>query len=121
MPHDHRYTVLIEPLPEKEGGGFVTTVPDLPGCMSDGDTWRAAADNAADAIDSWKEEAREQGRPVPQPGAGAGQWRQRVPRKLHEKLRFIARSEGVSLNALMMNVLSEFTGKRTKGGSGDEV
>ena len=44
-----------------------------------------------------------------------------MPRKLHEKLRFIARSEGVSLNALMMNVLSEFAGKRTKGGSGDEV
>ena len=32
------YPVLIEPLPAEEGGGFVATVPDLPGCMSDGDT-----------------------------------------------------------------------------------
>jgi hypothetical protein len=32
------YAVVIEPLTDEEGGGFVATVPDLPGCMSDGDT-----------------------------------------------------------------------------------
>ena len=32
------YPVLIEPLPVEDGGGFVATVPDLPGCMSDGET-----------------------------------------------------------------------------------
>ena len=37
------YAVLIEPLSEEDGGGFVATVPDLPGCMSDGDTREAAA------------------------------------------------------------------------------
>jgi hypothetical protein len=32
------YRVLIEPLVPEDGGGFVATAPDLPGCMSDGET-----------------------------------------------------------------------------------
>ncbi|WP_347338750.1 type II toxin-antitoxin system HicB family antitoxin [Bradyrhizobium nanningense] len=32
------YKIIIEPLSEEDGGGFVATVPDLPGCMSDGAT-----------------------------------------------------------------------------------
>jgi hypothetical protein len=32
------YPVVVEPLPIEEGGGFIATVPDLPGCMSDGAT-----------------------------------------------------------------------------------
>ena len=46
------YTVVIEPLSEEDGGGFVATVPDLPGCMSDGDTREEAARNIEDAIRS---------------------------------------------------------------------
>jgi hypothetical protein len=34
-PH---YNVVVEPLSKEDGGGFVATVPDLPGCMSDGET-----------------------------------------------------------------------------------
>jgi predicted RNase H-like HicB family nuclease len=33
-----RYAVIIEPLGESDGGGFLATVPDLPGCTSDGAT-----------------------------------------------------------------------------------
>ena len=61
------YAVLIEPLPEEDGGGFLATVPDLPGCMSDGDTREAAARNIEDAIVAWLEEARALGRDIPQP------------------------------------------------------
>ncbi len=32
------YPVIISPLSEDDGGGFLATVPDLPGCMSDGET-----------------------------------------------------------------------------------
>ena len=31
------YAVLIEPRSDEDGGGFLATVPDLSGCMSDGD------------------------------------------------------------------------------------
>lgn len=63
----HDYAVLIEPLPEAEGGGFLATVPDLPGCMSDGETRAEAAANAEDAIAAWLEEAEALGRAVPPP------------------------------------------------------
>ena len=61
------YPVLIEPLPVEDGGGFVVTVPDLPGCMSDGDTPEEALANVRDAVAAWIEEARALDRPVPKP------------------------------------------------------
>ena len=66
MPHPD-YPVLIEPLTLEDGGGYLATVPDLPGCMSDGQTRELAARNVGDAIDEWIEEATALGRPIPQP------------------------------------------------------
>ena len=61
------YPVIIEPLPQDEGGGFVVLVPDLPGCMSDGETAEAALASVMDAVTAWIEEATALGRPVPPP------------------------------------------------------
>lgn len=61
------YPVLIEPLTPEDGGGFLATVPDLPGCMSDGETPAEALDNVRDAILCWFEAAEEMGRAVPPP------------------------------------------------------
>jgi predicted RNase H-like HicB family nuclease len=65
------YAVLIEPLSDEDGGGFLATAPDLPGCMSDGDTREAAARNIEDAIACWLEEARAIGRDIPEPKRAA--------------------------------------------------
>ena len=64
---DLRYSVLIEPLSTDDGGGFVAVVPDLPGCMSDGDTAEEALANVREAIAEWIEEARALARPIPPP------------------------------------------------------
>lgn len=61
------YPVLVTPLPAHEGGGYLATVPDLPGCMSDGETPEAALANVRDAIVCWIEAARELNRSVPAP------------------------------------------------------
>jgi len=61
------YRVLIEPLTPEDGGGFVAVVPDLPGCMSDGETPEEALANVRDAIAQWIDEARALGRSVPPP------------------------------------------------------
>lgn len=61
------YAIIIEPLSEEEGGGYLATVPDLPGCMSDGETDVEALENVHDAITCWIDEARRLGRVVPQP------------------------------------------------------
>lgn len=64
---DLRYAVVLSPLSEEDGGGFLAQVPDLPGCMSDGDTPEDAIGNVRDAINSWMEAARELGREIPPP------------------------------------------------------
>jgi antitoxin HicB len=65
------YAVLIEPLSDEEGGGFLATVPELPGCIADSDTREAAARNIEDAIACWLEEAKAIGRDIPEPKQAA--------------------------------------------------
>ena len=59
------YPVVVEPLPAEDGGGFVATVPDLPGCMSDCATPEEALANIQDAIATGIEAANDLGRAVP--------------------------------------------------------
>lgn len=61
------YPFIVEPLAAEEGGGYVAKVPDLPGCMSDGETPEEAARNVQDAIAAWIDAAVALGRPVPHP------------------------------------------------------
>jgi predicted RNase H-like HicB family nuclease len=61
------YRIVLEPLPDSEGGGYMATVPDLPGCISDGATDIEALENAHDAIRVWIERAVEMGRDIPKP------------------------------------------------------
>ena len=65
------YPIVIEPLPEADGGGFVASVPDLPGCMSDGDTPQEALATIDDAIAAWIEAAADLGRDIPPPSRRA--------------------------------------------------
>lgn len=65
------YAVVIRPLPPGNGSGYGALVPDLPGCMSDGETPQEALANVQDAISCWMEAAREMGRPIPDPSPEA--------------------------------------------------
>ncbi len=46
---------------------YVTEVPELPGCMSDGETPEKAVQNTQEVIRVWLECAREDGKEIPQP------------------------------------------------------
>jgi predicted RNase H-like HicB family nuclease len=61
------YAVRIERLAESDGGGYLALVPDLPGCMSDGETPEEALKNVQDAIESWIEAAKESKLDIPRP------------------------------------------------------
>ncbi|MBW7922529.1 MAG: type II toxin-antitoxin system HicB family antitoxin [Rubellimicrobium sp.] len=50
-----RYSMVISPISDEDGGGYMARFPDLPGCMSDGETPDAAARNALDAFAVWME------------------------------------------------------------------
>ena len=46
---------------------FIAEVPELAGCMADGETYQEAAANAESAIGDWVKTALQLGRPVPEP------------------------------------------------------
>ncbi len=51
----------------KEDHAFIAEVPELPGCMADGETYRQALENVELVVQEWIETARDLGRPVPEP------------------------------------------------------
>jgi antitoxin HicB len=61
------YAIVVQPHAEDDGGGFVATVPDLLGCMSDGETPQEALHQVQDAIATWIEAAEDMGRAIPEP------------------------------------------------------
>lgn len=105
------YAVIVKPLSEQDGGGYVAIVPDLPGCMSDGETAVEALTHVQDAIAAWITTARAEGHKIPTPGGGRSEFRQRLPRTLHATLTEMARTEGVSLNTLITALLAEGVGR----------
>jgi antitoxin HicB len=61
------YPFRVRPFTDEEGGSYLIAFPDLPGCLSDGETIEEAIASGADALRSWIETAREFGDPVPPP------------------------------------------------------
>lgn len=51
----------MEIVEDKDEGGFVVTYPDLPGCITCGETIESAVANAVDAKKAWLEAALEEG------------------------------------------------------------
>jgi antitoxin HicB len=62
------YPFQIRQLTAEEGGGYLITYPDLPGCMSDGETPEEAVVNGREAMKSYLLSCREFGDPIPKPG-----------------------------------------------------
>ena len=60
-----RYELII--YWSKDDENFIVEVPELPGCMADGQTYAEAVANAEVVIDEWIETARKLGRPIPEP------------------------------------------------------
>ena len=60
-----RYEMII--YWSEEDHAFIAEVPELPGCMADGTTYKKALDNVQVIIREWIETAAKLGRPIPQP------------------------------------------------------
>ena len=61
----YKYEIII--FWSDEDNSFIAEVPELPGCMADGKSYREAVANAERVIDEWIETARQLGRPIPVP------------------------------------------------------
>jgi len=115
------YAHLISRLPDKEGGGYLITFPDLPGCMADGETEAEAVENGRDAFAATISALTDMGRDIPDPSfvAGdmtaleaSGKFLTRVPKSIHARLGARAKAEKVSLNTLVLTFITEGLSRR---------
>ena len=60
-----RYEVIL--YWSEEDQAILAEVPELPGCMADGQDYLSAVANAERAMDAWLCVARELGREIPEP------------------------------------------------------
>lgn len=100
----------MEILEDKDEGGFVVTFPELPGCITCGETIEIAIQNALDAKKAWLEVAIEEGIEINEPDKledYSGQFKLRIPRSLHRSLAQHSRREGISMNQYCVYLLSK--------------
>lgn len=100
----------MEIVADRDEGGFVVSFPDLPGCMTCGNTIEDAVANAEDAKRAWLEAALEDGIEIQEPDgleAYSGQFKLRIPRSLHRSLAERSKREGVSMNQYCVYLLSK--------------
>lgn len=62
-----KYTAIFEPAEE---GGYTVTVPALPGCITEGDTFEEAIEMVKDAIKGYCESLAKHHEPIPQEPSG---------------------------------------------------
>jgi antitoxin HicB len=102
-----RYPVEIV---QAEEGGYFAHIPDLPGCMAQGETIEEAMRSLEDAKRAWIEVRLEDGLEVPAPHEPveeySGRFLMRVPKSLHRELAMRARREATSLNQYVLHLLS---------------
>lgn len=110
--------ILKQPYPvllwrDGSSGPFLAEVPDWPGCLAHGSSPESALRKLRDAQRSWLEDCLERGLPIPPPHPPAdasGRLVLRLPRSLHRRLALLARTEDVSLNTLLISLLSGAVG-----------
>lgn len=119
------YAHIISPLSSDDGGGYLITFPDLPGCISDGPTEAEAVVNGRDAFIAVISALADMGRDIPAPSFNpqdasapgvSGKFVARVPKSIHAKLTTRAKAEGVSLNTLVLTLIAEGLGRRDNWG-----
>mgnify|MGYP001602521041 FL=1 len=99
----------------EEDKGFIAVIPDLAGCSAFGETEEEAIKEVKIAQELWRKTAKKEGRKIPQPSSEdmySGKILTRTPKSLHKALIDKAKEEGVSLNQLVVYLLSMGLGKR---------
>lgn len=99
-----------------EDQGYIAECPEFVGLSAFGETASEAIEEAEIALELFIETYEEEKKALPEPNYSqgySGQIRVRLPKSLHGRLASMAEDEGVSLNTLMIQYLSEgLTSKR---------
>ena len=109
-----KYRIILAPVGEKDGGGWVAEVPELPGCVAQDNSPEAVLAAIQGAMEEWLAFACEKGAAVPEPilsqSEFSGKFTLRVPRSLHRRLSCLADLEGLSLNQYVLHLVSNADG-----------
>lgn len=102
----------MEIVPDVDEGGYAVCFPDLPGCVTTGDSIESAVSNALDAKRAWIEAALEDGISIAEPRSEdlseySGQFKLRIPKSLHRSLSLHAKEEGISMNQYCLYLLTK--------------
>ena len=100
----------MEIVKDSDEGGFVASYPDLPGCITCGETEEEALKNALDAKKAWLEAALEENIEIPEPDsleAYSWQFKLRLPRSLHRALAEHSQRECISMNQYCVYLLAK--------------
>ncbi len=95
--------------------GWFARVVELPGCMTQADSFEELSDMIKDAMRAWIESALEDGESVPEPRSTedySGRFVVRIPKSLHRELVEMAERDGVSLNTFVNVALGKVTGQK---------
>ncbi|MCX6050370.1 MAG: toxin-antitoxin system HicB family antitoxin [Chloroflexi bacterium] len=107
------YTIEVVRDATDEYSGWFARVVELPGCMTQADTFDELDEMMQDAMRAWIETAQEKGLSIPEPRPGdpySGKFVIRVPRSLHRELAETAARDGVSLNTFVNVALARVVG-----------
>lgn len=100
----------LEIIPDPDEGGYAASYPELPGCVTCGDTMEDVVRNAQDARRTWLEAALEEGIAIREPESledYSGQFKLRIPKSLHRALAEHSKREGISMNQYCLYLLSK--------------
>lgn len=100
----------LEIIPDPDEGGFAAAYPELPGCVTCGETMEDVVRNAQDAKRAWLEAALEEGLAIREPESledYSGQFKLRIPKSLHRALAEHSKREGISMNQYCLYLLSK--------------
>jgi antitoxin HicB len=107
------YTVEVFRDSNKDDPGWAARVVELPGCLTQADTFAELGEMIEDAMRGWLTVAVAEGLeiPVPHPSETySGKFVVRVPRSLHRQLAEAAERDNVSLNAFVTTALAKAIG-----------
>jgi predicted RNase H-like HicB family nuclease len=116
------YSHVVSPIDAADGGGFMFTMPDIPGVMADGGTEIEAIADGREAFVAVVSAMIDMGQEVPAPmfnvrdftpASASGKVLARLPRSMHLQLAARAKTEGVSLNSLVLAFIAEGLGRRS--------
>ncbi|MGN0728021.1 type II toxin-antitoxin system HicB family antitoxin [Treponema sp.] len=100
----------LEIIPDTEESGYVASYPELPGCITCGETITSAVANAEEAKKEWLLAAIEENTEIAEPGSFdsySGQFKLRLPKTLHKTLAEDSKKEGVSMNQYCVYLLAK--------------